>query len=951
MGLRLKILLPLLLLASLAGGYLVFRWVPAYVADDMQARRGLLLTHMEFLHQELLEHAQQGDLAEVRAHMLALIGIYPDVRGVVLRDPASGIELRETLADRVPRSPELETLVVPPQATPNQSALNLWWDASRERGVALARVHRLQWVIAGLLGAMLLTVYALVEYRVRRPALRLARASSQLAMGNSDVPLPQPGGDEIGDLVNDFGRMRAQLDAGRQALCDARDALEDQVRARTEELEYANRALYLEVDERRQVETALQRTLAELKQQKHALDLYSIVAIADRRGCITYVNDKFCEISGYSREELLGQDHRIVNSGHHPKEFFRDMWSVIGRGGIWQGEICNRSKCGEPYWVDTIIVPSLDEQGKPRQYVSIRTDITRIKNYEAQQQARAQRMHEQQFVLLELACYPALVEGNLDAALRRIARVAAHMLGCARVGVWRYDATRTLLRADVEYRRAENTFMRDEVLEVARYPNYFAELGQQRVLAASDVRSDPRLAEFGAAYFEPIGIVATLDVPIYWEGRCVGLLCIEHGGETREWLDDEIHFAASLADMTALALYNAQRHATQNALRLSEARFKGIAESMSDWIWEVDAQGRYTWCSSGVERLLGLHPESLLGQPIFAWLAEDDRAGVQQAFAQAAAARQPFKDIELCVTRAAGRSVCLLMSGVPLIDAHGVLIGYAGVGTDISTRKETERMLTRARDTALETLRLKTEFLANVSHEVRTPLHGMLGLLGLLREAGLAPREHEYAELAHGAGESLLALVNNILDFSRLETRGLVIEEAAFDAAAVIDEVLHLHSGSAAIKGLRLEQHIDAAAFGVWRGDALRLSQVLGNLVNNAVKFTVAGGVTVELDVTADASLRFRVQDSGPGITPEYQTRVFEPFVQGDGSSTRVLGGSGLGLAICKQLVERMGGCIGLESTPGAGSCFWFSVPLPREDVHPQQSGYATHCTSGGNHG
>jgi PAS domain S-box-containing protein len=331
--------------------------------------------------------------------------------------------------------------------------------------------------------------------------------------------------------------------------------------------------------------------------------------------------------------------------------------------------------------------------------------------------------------------------------------------------------------------------------------------------------------------------------------------------------------------------------------------------------------------------LLGLHSEALIGQPIFAWLTEADRLRAQQVFTQAAVARRPFKDVEVCVAQPTGRNVCLLMSGIPLIDDN-VLIGYAGVGTDISAGKETERMLTRARDTALETLRLKTEFLANVSHEVRTPLHGMLGLLGLLRDAPLAPREHEFAELAHNAGESLLTLVDNILDFARMETRGLVVEEAPFEPAAVIDEVMQLHSGSAAIKGLHLLRQIDPAASGLWQGDALRLGQVLGNLLNNAIKFTAAGSVTMKLSVTTDAGLRFDVQDSGPGITPEYQARVFEAFVQGDGSSTRVLGGSGLGLAICKQLVERMGGRIGVDSEPGAGSCFWFELPPMRAVMH-----------------
>lgn len=242
-----------------------------------------------------------------------------------------------------------------------------------------------------------------------------------------------------------------------------------------------------------------------------------------------------------------------------------------------------------------------------------------------------------------------------------------------------------------------------------------------------------------------------------------------------------------------------------------------------------------------------------------------------------------------------------------------------------------ETQLERARDTALESARLKGEFAANVSHELRTPLNAVLGMLELLQDMGLTPKQLEYASVAHNAGEALLKLIEDILDFSRIEAGMMKLQPVDFVLHETLDEVIELMAGQAHRKHLQLHYSIADGIPMVIRGEASRLRQVLINLVGNAIKFTEHGGI--QINVVEDSnqyclSLLFNVIDTGIGIAPEAQTEIFDAFVQADGSSTRHHEGAGLGLAICQQLVQLMGGQIGVDSQADQGSNFWFSVPF-----------------------
>lgn len=243
-----------------------------------------------------------------------------------------------------------------------------------------------------------------------------------------------------------------------------------------------------------------------------------------------------------------------------------------------------------------------------------------------------------------------------------------------------------------------------------------------------------------------------------------------------------------------------------------------------------------------------------------------------------------------------------------------------------------EQELVKARDAALESARIKGEFAANVSHELRTPLNAVLGMLELLQDMGLNPKQLEYVLIAHNAGTSLLKLIEDILDFSRIEAGMTKLQPTDFVLHEILDEVVGLLAGQAQRRGLELGYVIADDIPMMLRGEASRLRQVLVNLVGNGVKFSEHGGVEIRVEHDHAAKdpwqLRFEVIDSGIGIPQEAQKRIFDAFVQVDGSTTRLYGGTGLGLAICRQLVEFMGGEIGVDSKPGNGARFWFTIPF-----------------------
>jgi len=522
---------------------------------------------------------------------------------------------------------------------------------------------------------------------------------------------------------------------------------------------------------RRRSETALLKAMKDGADIQAALDSSAIVATTDAAGRITRVNALFTKISGYTSEELIGKTHKIVNSGHHPRGYFKEMWETISSGQIWRGEICNRNKRGGIYWVATTITPFLDVSGKPFQYIAIRHDITSRK--------------------------------------------------------------------------------------------------------ISEIRAE------------------------------------EAGARLQAVLDNATQVSIIATDTTgAITIFN---KGAENLLGYTSAEIIGKSPALIHVREEAESRGK----------LLSME----YGRPIegFDAFVEPARQG-------------GFDSREWTCVRKNGERFPVRLTVTALRDSSGNINGFLGIGVDITESRSAREELAKARDAAIDLAKAKAEFLANMSHEIRTPMNAVIGMTGLLMDSELTVQQREFGETIRNAGESLLAIIGDILDFSKMEAGSMPLEILDFDPRLIAEEVAMLFAARAQDKGLEIAALVDEGLPPRLRGDAGRLRQILSNFISNAIKFTEKGEVVLRVRKMSDdggaVRVRFEAKDSGIGVSAEGQAKLFRAFSQADASTTRKYGGTGLGLAIAKKLVELMNGQIGIDSVPGKGSIFWFELTLEKgEDV------------------
>ncbi|MDD8024884.1 MAG: response regulator [Acidobacteriota bacterium] len=390
-------------------------------------------------------------------------------------------------------------------------------------------------------------------------------------------------------------------------------------------------------------------------------------------------------------------------------------------------------------------------------------------------------------------------------------------------------------------------------------------------------------------------------------------------------------------------------------IKENESRTRALTNAAQDAIMTMDPEGRISFWNPAAERILGYSKQEAIGRVLHDFIVpdpfRDTHRAAYPAFLETGQGAIVGKTLDLEALRKDGRTIDVQMSLSAVHQNEGW--NAIGILRDITDRKRAEEGLresnrrleaatARAKELAAQAEaanRAKSEFLANMSHEIRTPMNGIIGMTGLLLDTDLTPEQRQFAQIVRGSGEALLALINDILDFSKIEAHKMELETLDFDLRAVMEDTAELLAVKAHPKGLDLISRIDPDVPVFLRGDPGRLRQIITNLGDNAIKFTARGEVSIRVSLQSEsekrALVRFAVTDTGIGIPRDKQAKLFSPFTQVDGSTTRKYGGTGLGLAISKQIAEMMGGTIALDSEEGRGSSFWLTADFEKRAGPP----------------
>jgi len=665
-----------------------------------------------------------------------------------------------------------------------------------------------------------------------------------------------------------------------------------------------------DIHQRKLDEEELNNSHKSLSDFKMALDMANMVALVDTQGKVRYVNDKFATLSGYSLDELVGNHHDLLSAD---KSIYDEILPMIRAGKVWKGEARNKRKNGEEFWLKATIVPFLDEQRLPFQYMVICTDITDRKEAERTIQYQYQQIdlknQELQAANEELRQTNEVLSSTMEKLKESEQRLSLAMRS-AKMGIWDWNIVNDELVWDEQmyalygvqandfdhvYKAWEATIHPDDLAQARIDANLAlegkAEYNTQfRVCHEND--EVKHIRGFGKVIFDddqkPVRMIG-----INWD--------VTHEKEAKEELTNQKKVLEQILDTLPINVY----------IKDDEGR-----------IVFINKQTCETYDLSN--DCLGKTDAEIFPEEVALRFVRDDmlvKAGKHKdSWEESFQVKN--REIDLLVGK---RLISFEKNRPPYI------LGYS---VDITERKRFEQALLQAKQKAEAGALAKEQFLSTMSHEIRTPMNAVIGMTHVLLENNPRIDQLENLKILKFSAETLLSLLNDILDFNKIDAGKIEFEEVVFELPELVESIKKSFTFTAQEKNLDLVFRMNNDIPQKVVGDQVRLTQVLTNLMNNAIKFTHQGEVKVTLllleETTEDINIRFSVKDTGVGIPKEKQQLIFERFTQANPETIRKFGGTGLGLAIVKRLLELQGSQIHLESQEAQGSRFYFDLRLKK---------------------
>ncbi len=772
-------------------------------------------------------------------------------------------------------------------------------------------------------------------------------------------------------------------------------------------------AIYRDISDRKRMEEQLQLLSRAVEQSPAS------IVITDPRGNIEFVNERFLRVSGYTAEEVLGKNPRILKSGETPQDEYARLWNTITAGGEWHGVFHNRKKNGELFWEAASICAIRNGEGQITHFLGVKEDITARKEMEEQ----IRRNEEYYRSLIEsgqdiisvvdpsgIVTYhspsvSAVLGYSREELVGQSVLIAVHpedhsrALATLTEGINNPGITRTI---EVRCRHKSGGWRQLEVKGVS----VGKDKTQYMILSSRDITERTRIQEeLQNAKAQLYRIIDSVPDPLFVKDKHHTFTMANQafcafsgknredivGRTTREVLprdmadrvdrvDDKVlksgveyigeevwHDAQGLPHTVVAKRVRFEDRSKEKyivgirtditdrkkaELELEESRrfFASTVDALTSHIAILDERGTVirvneAWRRFGAKNGLQT-PDAAVGVNYIDVAERASGPNSEEAAAVATGIRRiingeidQFQLEYPCHGPLEERWFLIRLSRFKGDGKPRIVVAHQ----DISARKRFEQELIKAKEAAEAATRAKSEFLAMMSHEIRTPMNGVIGMTGLLTDTDLSEEQRNYVDTIRVSGETLLTIINDILDYSKIESGGLELEEQPFELRQCVEETLDLLSPRAAEKQLELLYSIDERISPFVAGDITRLRQILVNLTSNAIKFTERGEITISVEMEEAAArdfrgsvvLRFAVRDTGIGIPPDKIGRLFKSFSQVDSSTTRRYGGTGLGLAISARLVSLMGGAIWVESEVDKGSTFYFTIRTVPVSVPP----------------